>query len=292
MTRQSLINTTVQQHQDKLAADIIDTSRRSNVATSPFIHHVFLTRFNLVVNAEFQFLICQLCKEAIPTSMTKGHVVNKHPESIHAFDQVQFDSLVKELQLAPILPISISGPRAIVHGLAVHNALACSQCSMVLTKAKNMRDHHLQHHLHMVPQKWRACKAQRMKAEGIGSQRTFWEVILDEGDETSIQNSNDTGMIAKLMEELNKQLENVQAPTDHRLISPWLHTTRWHEYAAGSGFSTDQLRRSVALPGSNETNYKDLHAIVEDYFQEALGLIETTDELVLQRLNSPDPVKG
>ena len=289
------MNTTVQQHQKEL--DIINipntasTAVQSDITTAPFIHHVFLTNLNLAVNAEFHFLICQLCKEAIPTSMTRGHLVNKHSELLHAFHQEQFNKVAGELQLAQCLPTSISGPRSIVHGLAVHDALACDQCQTVLTKAKNMRYHHHHHHSNtMVPDKWRACKAQRMKAEGAGSQRTFWEVMVEE--ETRVQTSKDV-MTAKLMEELNKQLENdVQAPTDHRLVSPWLRTTRWHEYVAGSGFSTDQLRRSIALPRPNEADYKELHTILEDYFQGALALMDTTDELVLQRLNSPDPAKG
>jgi hypothetical protein len=99
-------------------------------------------------------------------------------------------------------------------------------------------------------------------------------------------------MTATLMTELKKQLENVHAPTDHWFISPWLHTTHWHEYVVGCGFSMAQLHHSITLPQSNEANYKDLHVIVEDYFQGALALMDTTDELVLQHLKSPDTAKG
>jgi hypothetical protein len=53
-----------------------------------------------------------------------------------------------------------------------------------------------------------------------------------------------------------------------------------------------QLHHSITLPQSNEANYKDLHVIVEDYFQGALALMDTTDELVLQHLKSPDTAKG
>ena len=283
----------MQQHKGPITTDIsttLPTPVQSSITTFPFIHHPFLTSLNLAINTEFHFLVCQLCKEGIATSMARGHVVNKHPELLGAFHQEQLDKVARELQLAPTLPTSISGPRPIVHGLAVHDALACGQCQTVLTKPKNMRYHQLHHHPNnAIPDEWRACKAQRMKAEGAGSQHTFWEVIEEE--ETGIHNS-DEATTARLMEELREQLKNVQAPTDHRLVSPWLCTTRWHEYVAGRGISIKDLRRSIALPQSDELKYKDLHAIVEDYFQEALALIESTDELVLQRLNSPDPVKG
>jgi hypothetical protein len=106
-----------------------------------------------------------------------------------------------------------------------------------------------------------------MKAKGAGSQHTFWEVIMDE--EFRDRECNNAITVA-LMAELNKQLKNVQAPTDHRLISPWLCTTHQHEYVGGCGFSTAQLCHSIALPQPNEANYKDLHVIIEDYFQGAL----------------------
>ena len=250
---------------------------------SPIQHHnisvhspSLLTSLNLAINTEFHFLVCQLCKEGITTSMARGHVINKHPELLGAFHQEQLDKVASKLQLAPTLPTSISGLRPIVHDLAVHNVLTCRQCQTVLTKPKNMRYHQLHHHPNnAIPDKWRAYKAQRMKAEGAGSQ----QVIAEE--ETGIHNS-DEAMTARLMKELSEQLKNIQAPTNHQLVSPWLCTTRWHEYVAGHGISTNNLHCSIGLPQSNELKYKDLHVIVEDYFQEALALIESTDELVLQ----------
>lgn len=129
-----------------------------------------------------------------------------------------------------------------------------------------------------------------MKAEGAGRQRTFWEVILPV-DATTKKRSQ--VITEQLMNDLNKQLENIQirSTKDHRLITPWLRTTRWHEYMANRHQSTDELCRSIMLPQPNEPDNKDLHDIVQEYFQQALDLIETTDELVLQRLNSPDPIK-
>jgi hypothetical protein len=85
------VNTTVQQHQQEL--DMINipntasTIVQSNITTVPFLHHVFLISLNLVVNAEFHFLVCQLCEEAIPMLTTQGHIINKHPELTYALYQ-------------------------------------------------------------------------------------------------------------------------------------------------------------------------------------------------------------
>lgn len=290
---QSLVSMTThddtQQHQASSSTRTISTRSvtvHHNTSDLPFIQHPYLNSLNLAVNAEFHFLVCQVCKEAIVTSTTRAHIVNKHPELVSVFQQRQFDDMVNELQLASSLPINITGPRSVVHGLAVCDALACNHCPMVMTKAKNMREHHVrQHEDAPIPQKWRTCKAQRMKTEGAGSQRTFWEIVVP----TTIAMDS---VVEQLMNEMEEQLENIQVPMDHRFITPWLHTTRWHEYVAGSGFSIDWLRQSIALPQPKEVNcLKNLHNIMGCYFQQALELIETSDELVLQRINSPDPVK-
>jgi hypothetical protein len=141
------MNTTIQQHQQEL--NVIDipytasTTVQSNIMTAPFLHHVFLISLNLVVNAKFHFLVCQLCEEAIPMLMTQGHIINKHSELIYVLYQEQYNSIARELLLAPTLPTGISGPRVIVHSLAMHNALTCAHCPTVFTKVNDMRDHHL-----------------------------------------------------------------------------------------------------------------------------------------------------
>ena len=282
--RQALVNTTMQeQSRSNNNADI--PAAEHEVMGPHFIQHSYLTSLNLVVNVEFNLLICQLCKEAISTPTTCSHIVNKHPELLSLFSMEWFQMAVTELGLTDSLPTGITGPKAIVHGLAICDALACQHCPTVMSKYNNIRQHHTQnHHNQPVPSSWRSCKAQRMKAEGAGSQRTFWEVIVP-------RTTGSDPITEQLMNSLKKQLNNVQVPTDHRLITPWLRMTRWHEYVAGSGFTIDWLRQSIMLPQRDEIDCKDIHGIMERYFKQALELIDTTDELVLQRINSPDPLK-
>ncbi|KAF8120689.1 hypothetical protein EV363DRAFT_1188557, partial [Boletus edulis] len=271
----------------------IDNPSPAVQSTAPdvsLIYHPFLTRLNLAVNAEFHFLICQLCKEGIPTSTVQAHIDNKHPELLFAFNQDQFDDATRGIQLASTFPDTIPGPRSIVHGLAICEAIACDQCPTVMTSIKKMKHHHLHNHQGLlIPQKFRACKAQRMKTEGAGKKRTLWEMVVT----TDPAANSKEIMVTTLMAELNKELEVVQIPTDNRLVSPWLRTTRWHEHVAATSMSIDDLRTKIALPRPQreEPCCKNLQQLVEQYFQEALELIDTTDELVLQRLNSPDPAK-
>ncbi|KAI6119109.1 hypothetical protein EV401DRAFT_1888401, partial [Pisolithus croceorrhizus] len=256
-----------------------------------FICHPYLDSIDLVVNAEFCFLACRTCKEGIATTAGRAHLVNKHPELLSTFDQGHFDLITSQLQVTTSLP-TITGPRPKVHGLEVFDAMACSFCSMVYTKPKKMKEHHGLQHRHIpMPQHWRSCKAQRMKPKGAGTLRQLWEVTMEvtEGEDT-----REKVLVDKLLEELGEQLDAVQVPTDGRLVTPWLLTTRWNEWAKWFKKPTDKLRALVALPRSStaeEEHYKMVSESIQLYFEEALALIDTTDELVLQRLNSPDPTK-
>lgn len=101
-------------------------------------------------------------------------------------------------------------------------------------------------------------------------------------------------MVEKVMKELEKELDMVQVSNDGRLVSPWLLTTRWHEYVAAFDTPAKEIRGRVALPQpdkGDEEDFRTLKDMVEAYFQEAVSLIDSMDELVLQRLNSPDPMK-
>ncbi|KAJ6553844.1 hypothetical protein B0H10DRAFT_2201885 [Mycena sp. CBHHK59/15] len=74
-----------------------------------------------------------------------------------------------------------------------------------------------------------------------------------------------------------------------RMISPWLMRTRWPEHFEQYRPYTADLRNLVAMP--TETALGRLHHIAKSYFHRATGLLDSTDELVLQKLNSHDPDK-
>ncbi|KAG6328002.1 hypothetical protein ID866_11087 [Astraeus odoratus] len=233
------------------------------------------------INTELCFLFCQLCQEAVPTKEVQAHLVNKHVDLSYIFDNTCFENAIKNLVLASELPIDISGPRKPIHGLAIHEVLACDNCSSLYTSSKVMREHHMDHHKDLpLLLSWRQCKAQRMKSQGPGRYHIFWEVIPEEDE---IQRpSSQAIMVEKVMKELQKELDMVEAPSDQRLVSPWLLTTRWHEYVESLNTPIRELCCQVALPQPQEKDFETLINMVELYFQNAVDLIKSTDELVLQ----------
>jgi hypothetical protein len=96
-----------------------------------------------------------------------------------------------------------------------------------------------------------------------------------------------------LLDQLRKQmvtvLEDPHQPTttDHRSISPWLLTTRWHQHI--EGYQINELINLIAFPNQNE--FPGLKTVVIRYFQDATNLLTSLSELTLQILNSEDPIK-
>ncbi|KAI6017929.1 hypothetical protein EDC04DRAFT_2607927 [Pisolithus marmoratus] len=166
-------------------------------------------------------------------------------------------------------------------------------CPAVFTKEKKLREHHgLQHHDIPVPQHWQSCQAQCMKAEGVGSACKLWEVT---GDTRVGSDSREKVLVDNLLKELDQQLKTVQVPTDHCLVSPWLLTTHWHEWARWLRKPTEELCALVSPPCPSlpdEAHLKTLAQSIQLYFEEAVSLIDTTDELVLQQLIPLIPIKN
>jgi hypothetical protein len=246
------------------------------------IHQEYLRTLNLMINKELRILCCEICRVAIPPDAAKVHIKNEH--SHVTFDAIKFIKALKEEGIRSDLPI-ISSPRSQVEGLALHDALACSHCNKILTSAKGMYNHHLEAHKDIAtPSKWRACKAQQFRRGGPGVHQILWEVEdhIKEGKQTE-------GLIQAIMKEMEIVLRVVEAPEDARMVSPWLLTTGWHEHLSGQ--DAKDLMDLVAIPKKYDGLMPLLKESVELYYEGALALLSTTDELTLQRLNSPDPAK-
>ena len=102
----------------------------------------------------------------------------------------------------------------------------------------------------------------------------------------------------KLVEQFMKEIEQDLTPVttealNARAVSPWLLATHWHERIIPRT-TRDEVRAwqsQIALLTTEDAWLWGLREAMHDYFEEALELVNRTDDLVLQRLNSPDPSK-
>jgi len=257
--------------------------------TVGLIHHQYLDTLDLVVNSELHMLICNICQTAILPVEINAHIMTKHQDrqqALLAVDKHRLEQAIVETGVINTLPV-LQGPRAAVEGLSIHDAIACDYCHIVFTSQKKMQIHHAKFHSSIpTPHAWRTCKAQHLKNGGPGTLRSYWEVMMNRDEQ---ENDPIQVLIRSVIEEIEPTLQVLQLPQDDREISPWLLTTRWHEHIAG--LQPSHLCNFISLPKDNEEDMPKLRENVKAYFEEALELLSTTDELILKRLNSPDPLK-
>ncbi|KAI6137530.1 hypothetical protein BKA82DRAFT_75323, partial [Pisolithus tinctorius] len=120
----------------------------------------FLDSLNLAVNAEFHFLTCQVCEMALRAGEVKGHLAKIHGRQA-TYSDMTLKLAMASLEVTEQLPTGITGPRTIVHGLKVIEAMACSHCDFLSRSAERLRKHHSRDHpMETRPKHWRACKVQ------------------------------------------------------------------------------------------------------------------------------------
>lgn len=72
-----------------------------------------------------------------------------------------------------------------------------------------------------------------------------------------------------------------------RSISPWLLFTGWHVHI--QDYETKELLSLISIPKEDE--FPGLKNLVRTYMLKATDLMDSTDDLCLQYLNTADPAK-
>ena len=236
----------------------------------------------MVVDPNLQVLCCLICQVALPPDHISGHIENTHPGL--QLDGDQYSKAIFDMKIPTTLPTSITGGQytKAYKGLKVQDGLACGLCSYVCSSKNTMGNHHRQEHATMdSPREWAPCKIQQLNR---GLNRQYWRVSGD--DEVFCDHQE---VIDRMRKEMAEVTVVEQVPQESRMVSPWLLTTKWHEHVAGHDIS--MLRKLVEIPKADDPDMPHLQEAVEEYFRHAQTLLEVTDELILQRLNSPDPIK-
>ncbi|KAI5984196.1 hypothetical protein F5J12DRAFT_787610 [Pisolithus orientalis] len=208
--------------------------------------------------------------------------VKSHLAKIHGRQATYSDMTLKlamaSLEVTEQLPTGITGPRTIVHGLKVIEAMACSHCDFLSRSTEHLQKHDSRDHpMETRPKHWRACKVQHLK-ESSGELQAFWEV--EDADKQSQPTARQV-LVDSLLKELEPTLEVVQSPPDGHM---------WHEHLAGKNIK--QQCGLVMLPKADDGLILGLKEVVQAYYQKALSLLEHTGEIVWKRLNSPNAMKS
>ncbi|KAG6861755.1 hypothetical protein C0993_001585, partial [Termitomyces sp. T159_Od127] len=189
---------------------------------------------------------------------------------------------IQLLNVDDTLPSMDLTVRPEIQGLTVHTGLQCSLCLKIYVAQSSMMKHHQQkHHDIPMPRSWTTVHAQQLNHT---LHRSFFPVIP-----ATPANIDPTQVIVNNLHSDMVALDG--RPTGHRLdprlVSPWLKSNRWLELIKGK--SVAELRAMVAPLKENE--YPSLVSAVQELFIGSEELFELVPELILQRINTPDPVK-
>lgn len=237
-----------------------------------------------MINTFLQTLICTSCQIALVLAHVQAHFRGVHSQAgIHVdvgklFEACSLFCLVSEL------PTIGLGPIEEVEGLAVQESLVCSICSALHTVEGKMRRHHSKHHPTLPrPTSWKKVKVQRLNNGAAKS----WFQILPQKVYTLAEDERIVEDCRKVVQEMWDMQEDKDKDTDARVVNSWLRSTRWHEYV--KPYRTEDLRRLVAAPSPEE--FPGLKPAVLELLSLAMEALKQIPELVLERLNTPDPAK-
>jgi hypothetical protein len=199
-------------------------------------------------------------------------------------DVQKINALVEDQQLTKDLPtVHFEEPVIPFEGLKVHPGLRCVYCLKVTGNQETMIKHHCAEHGkdHSTPKTWPTCHMQRLTSAG-GKHCGYWQVESPQRDEVSIES-----MLQELQIEAMGTIKVDMRAVNARSVSPWLLATGWHLHT--QGYKTQELLDLISIP--KEREFPGLRALVKRYMIQATDLIDSTDDLCLQHLNTADPAK-
>jgi hypothetical protein len=201
-------------------------------------------------------------------------------------DHKQFDQAVGEMDIMDELPILIAGEIIPAFaGLKVQTSDHCGECPKVLGNDHSIAVHY-------------SCTHTKIKKPKTLHTVHYQQFNLSPGmDHTIFQVHQpaqkllhpDQVLVAALFAATDKGFFKTIHPRElnAHVISPLLLKTQWHLLVGGH----DPPALMALVKPISQQEMPRLFGLVEHYYQKATDLIDHTDDLTLQHLNTPDPTK-
>ena len=249
---------------------------------SELVTHELLEPMGVVINTRLGLFICVGCSSCYTVDGAISHMQRKHPECHMQQREIQetLYSIAKEADICNDYP-DIQGTVVAYEGLTVQTSTGCPHCPYAASD-KVVKRHVREKH----SGEDHAPLEQTVKVQVLNSGHcpAYFRVVEAMKDTTPI-----TSNIVQELESYDwREGGRTGDIPNARMISPWLMRTGWHVYVNGHNIS--QLHALVSMPKPEE--FVDLQKGILAYFERATDMIDMTDELVLQRLNTSDPDKG
>ena len=250
-----------------------------------------LSQFQLAINIPKQFLLCTWCHVIVGSQGVSQHIKDKHQRIISRTDMQFLYRHIRQLEISHQIKLNIpKPPQRDEHtipwgGLTVYDGFKCHYCHFVSPSVIYLRKHHQKDHstwqTSNIPKSFIPCKMQ------CTSSKMWFRVFVDEEQDSRVSAAirsstvNEDDQLQSILDFMSTDLL-VHEATEARDITPWLHATKWHLHMAS--YSISELQSLVQYP-KQETI---LLEAVESYFNDAVALLDSTNTLILQKLNTND----
>ncbi|KZT63235.1 hypothetical protein DAEQUDRAFT_770796 [Daedalea quercina L-15889] len=254
------------------------------------VHTEWLTSIGLCYQKTLSILCCMVCKVALTKDQVQGHLSEHH--KLITLDSEQLDEECKALRVTgQFCDLGTEDSVPAIGGLSLHRGYGCPLCLKASASTESLRVHYHTSHCDAIPRpkEWCACYMQRLS--NVPPHHRWFRVSLPTALPIQLGSSGGASVpsssLPDFVQEMGKLSTVIVEPRDAREISPWLLNTQWHVHTGP--YSASQLRQLVTGPSPND--FPSLASLVEEYYMAAVSLVKETDLLVLQHLNSDDPVK-
>jgi len=227
-------------------------------------------------------IICTSCQSGLEPAAVTSHLLNVHKLKDICLTQDSIDKVCEEFKIPASLP-SIQGPLPEIEGLVVlTTALQCKICRTVRGSLSSIKKHYSQNH------PGNALETIDVTAQRLSQQpphNAYFPVIPTNKQLLTLP--IDLNLLRTECD--MAYVSFISVDVDKRTISPWLLTTGWHTHIAG--YDIQKLRKLVEMPQPQEALLSKLEKGTTAVMQRGVELMKDTPLLVLQKLNSPDPIK-
>jgi hypothetical protein len=244
-----------------------------------------LTEYGLAINVKHRLFICTDCQVGLASNALHGHITDTDKRSLDSKTLVDIQDIGKRFKVQDqfIVREASRHPMDIIEGIAVATNAGCPDC-LFTANIHNVKKHMLKNH----PQSTKRPIA-KVHYQVINPGYSKTNIRVYPPRRTVNPLSLEDSIIRKFVDFDPDPLGLSTPPADSRLISSWILRTGFHELTKGLDIA--KCRDLVSLPQLGEPHLAALKEVIKTYWEQATDLIERTEHIVLQKLNTGDPAK-
>ncbi|KAF8828442.1 hypothetical protein HHX47_DHR4000661 [Lentinula edodes] len=292
--QQETLSTTINNNQLPLKhwtkEEVIALAHLPIVYGNQLVHDPVLESHGLVYHQTFHSVLCTVHHCVLKKSHVLRHLKNKHPNGVPKLKELQ--AKLDNFDISERLPTITTIPSPQFEGLPIYCGYQCPFCDVITTARKSLEAHARDHPDDHSPIP-ASVAVQHVPVQRFGHTHSAPFVITPLA-------LKPPSPIDSIIETLATKLKHTytmpstvgvgEYTLNTRLITPWLLKTKW-PLIIGS-HSIPQLRTLSSQATADDDLLTKASSVIHSLTAQAVVMIDLIPELILQKLNTPEPSKG